>query len=140
MSLYSEAAAAIATAREATQAELDALAAKARQDHITALRADLRMAGDTPEAAVRNLLAETISVGNHDGYPRYRIPDDTKAVLRAAIEAGVISTNGTRVDIGGVIGLFTDSLSLATEHDAHTADVAAWTAADDYRKRQKTSL
>lgn len=140
MTLYSDAAAAITKTREQMQEILDQEAQQARTAHIEALRADLRCNDDSPFAAVANLLAETIQVGRDDGYPAYRIPDDTKTAICAAVEAGILPRRDIRYLDFGCITLYSDCDGVSDKHDLWNADYNAWKAAREYRLKQKTSL
>lgn len=140
MSLYTQAAAAINTHREAKQAELDRAAADARAEHIAALRRDLRRDEDTAEAAILNLVAETIQVGREsDGYPKYLLPNDTKNVIDAAIESELLLRDAAGVNLGA-IRMRADLSDAASSHKLHWADLTAWNAAKDYREAQRTIL
>lgn len=144
MSLYSNAVAAIVSTREAKQAELDAAARHARVSHLQALRSDLRDVSDTPLAAIRNLLAESITIGREDGFPQYNVPEAVKQILVAAAQSGIlVSEKGQGGNLHyplGSIAFHYDFSEFKTKHALFDADYLAWAAAKDYREAQKVNF
>ena len=130
---YQNAVSAIRTYSESRQAELDALAATRRQEHIVAARAAC-MAGveeGTPAAAVCALVAQTLTVGREDGYPEYRLPDEVWDAIQAARAAGLLTATV------GALKLYSDNTrGFAGTVSLHDADYHAWLDAKEYRAAQ----
>jgi hypothetical protein len=137
MSTYSTAVAAITAVREETIAALEAEYRRCRDAYVSALRADLRSAEDTPVAAIRNLVAETIIPLQDDGVPTAELPDDTRRVVRAAVEAGILEGNAGYVAVGP-IQLYHESARVARDHPTHVACYLAYRAWQEFLADQKT--
>lgn len=137
---YQQAVQAIRTTAEATQTTLDAAAVSARAACVAGLRALALqdIAPDSPAYPVAALLAQTITVGRDDGYPEITIPETTRAVLRAAIAAGIIAKDDGYVQLGQ-LSLHRDCSGLYNKPACWDADFDAWDRASTYRSAQTWS-
>jgi hypothetical protein len=140
MGLYQKAVEAVRNTVEETQADLDAVAVKAREANIAALRSAI-MGGvqeDSPTYSVCALLAHTVTIGREDGYPEVNMPEDTKSVLSAAKQAGMFRRRYGHVCIGET-EWYADLSGMAVNLPSHVIDCDAWDSAKKYRDRQTLS-
>jgi hypothetical protein len=144
MKLYADAAKTVREYAEAYQSELDKTAAMLRAETIARLRADAMIGidADDPRHPICALVAQTLTVGrDSDGYPEISIPKETQAVIRAALDAGII-TPYERVNRGRFLLGKIDFTSLSNPNindyrpQYLTADYDAWNAAKTFRAAQ----
>jgi hypothetical protein len=136
--LYTRAIAAIRSESERKQADLDAAAASARAHCIATLRA-MCLEGieeGTPAHAVCSLVAHTLTVGRDDGYPVVSIPQETRAVVVAAIHAGILPSRPLMI---GAVHWHSDLSGLSSDPSCQRDDYLAWDAAQVFRAAQKWS-
>ena len=136
--LYSLAVAAVRTASETKQTELDAAAAVERQKNIDATReaATSGVPTDSPAYPVCALVAHTLTIGrSSDGFPDPRIPTETVSVVAAAIHAGVILETPGKIFYVGKLKVSSNG-ALESYGVNHGADYQAWDRAQEYRKHQ----
>ena len=129
---YNAAVSAVRNHSEAEQARLDAIASWTRVRTIEQLRAlATSMDSSTPGYAICALVAQTIEVGRADGYPVISLPKETMAVVQAAWNSGILKSR----TVGG-LEFYLDGSGIAGEIQVIAADIAAWSAAANYRKMQ----
>jgi hypothetical protein len=139
--LYIIAARAVQTHSAAVQVDLDRRAADARAANIAGHR-DAAISGvstDSPVWPVACLVASTLSIGRDDGYPAVEIPDSTRAVLRAARDAGLLTRGARDLIYVGTLGFYSDFSGLSDKATTWEADHTAWDQAKTYRAKQTAS-
>jgi len=139
---YSLAVTAIREYAEAHQSKLDRDAAEALAELATKTKATIAgaMPVDSPAYPVLALLANTIEVKGRDvdGFPQIRIPQETGAVLRAALAANLLPSGIGDLELNFPFPENQEVYVALSQccADANNAAHHSWRLAIDYRRAQ----
>jgi hypothetical protein len=99
----------------------------ARAANVAAYQAAamLSVPTDSPLYPIASLVSQTITIGRDDGYPKINLPDETKALLRRAAHAGIVSTPDGKWQVG-TLCFWSDFSGIVTDLPEKSADMLAW--------------